>query len=43
MSIIDKAKKKTEEEAKKAAETTKNVGQKAEDEAKKALRKVTGS
>ncbi len=42
LSILNKAKKKTEDAAKKAAEGTKNVAQKTGEEAKKAGRKVRG-
>jgi len=41
-SILDKAKRKTEEETRKAGNTAKNIGQRAEDEAKKGARKVSG-
>jgi hypothetical protein len=42
MSILDKTKKKTEEEAKKASDAAKSAGEKTEDEAKKAAGKVSG-
>ncbi|WP_343381007.1 hypothetical protein [Candidatus Bathycorpusculum sp.] len=41
-SILDKAKRKTQEEARKAGNTARNIGQKAEDEARKGARKVSG-
>jgi len=42
LSVVDKAKKNTEEEARKASDEAKNLGQKTEEEAKKAGRKVSG-
>ena len=42
LSVLDKAKKKTEEGAKNVGDKTKDLGQNAEDEAKKAARKVSG-
>lgn len=42
LSVVDKAKKKTEEEARKANDEAKNLGKKTEEEARKAGRKVSG-
>ena len=42
MSVFDEAKKKTEDTAKKTKEGAENVGDKTEDESKKAAKKISG-